>query len=170
MAIFFFGNWQPSVRTEAEKDRISCGEWCKRKFHSWWMPRYPWHTQRDRDTQLTLGNCRQTANQIKKRLKLTYVMFSWKISHSGPCIMCTYSFTFPVELQISCYQQRRLQTRLTFGYVLHDIISCSSASPRLLCGMALCNYCQYSHRRHISHTQPATHDLSHILAYLHISK
>lgn len=128
------------------------------------------HTERQRYTAHTARKPQIKSHQIKQQLKLTYVMFSRKISHSGPCIMCTYSFPLPAELQISSYQQRRLQTWLTFGYVLHDIISCSSASPRPLCGMASCYYCQYSHRRHISHTQAATHDLSHILAYLHISK
>lgn len=90
-------------------------------------------------------------------------------SHSAPCIMFGYGLTFPVVLKIY-FQQRRLPTHMTLGYVLDAIRTCSSASPRLLFGMALCNYCQCSHRHHVFHTQPSKNDLSHTLAYLHISK
>lgn len=69
---------------------------------------------------------------------------------------------------ISDFSQERLQTCLTFGYVLDVIISYSSASPRLLCGTACYNHCQYLHCHHISHILPTTHYLSHIVGHLHI--
>ncbi len=138
------------------------------------MPHYPWHTYINRSGNIEhtqactlwhrIGKCTQTANQFLKYLKSTFISFSCKIeSHASwlltPSLPCTF---------ISRCLQQRLQTRLTFGYVLDVIITCSSAIPGLLCGTAFCNYCQHSPSHHISHTQTVTHDLSHILGHLHI--
>lgn len=154
------------------RQRVSCGVWCERnsscgdaalslahihkqtqiytRTHTHTQPCTHWHGIR-------------SWTQILKYLKLTFIIWNIYINHSKPCIMNTHSFTLPVDLYHTASH-----TRLTFGYVLDVIITHSTASPRLLCGTAFCNYCQYSHSHHISHTQPATHDLSHILGHLHI--
>lgn len=156
---------QHSVPTGAESDWGPLVECAPQGIPALEMPHYPWHTNvnihrytaHTRPCTRWLRLCKLQIKCINTSSPQFIILLYKKMYHA--CLQLRFPCRF-----ISHGKQQRLQTRLTFGYVLDVIITYS----RLLCGTPFCNYCQYSHSRHISHTQPATHDLSHILGYLHI--
>lgn len=144
---------QISGPPETEKGTESLMESGVRGNSNCGIPQYLQHTQTDKDTQFPPSKYFQ------------------KISHSK----CTHHVHFTASHFLLNYRYHIPSSkgcRHGWHLVMYwtVIITCSSASPRLLCGMAMCNYCQHSNRHPISHTQTAMYHLSQILAYLHMSK
>lgn len=162
--MFVEAGWKTNIQKQRKTDSL-CGLWCERNSScgdatSSLAPigkhRYRAPTTHRPRTELH-AKCRGSSNVFHTKTFRT----------PGHASQALTAPLFPSQIY---NHSTRLQTRLTFGYVLDVIITRSSASPGLLCGPAFCNYCQYSRSRHISHTQASTHELSHAQhsARLHI--